>query len=114
MNFDNIGYFQFDNLLQSRIPMILVLLDDVAIKPWYNSLVGMHIDNISLRTTSEKAVGEVQAKKMPLHYAVVVLDNDESKSPAVVRELDELGFLNVYYVKGGFQGISQERQSPNQ
>lgn len=111
MSFDSIGYFQFDNLMQSRIPLVLVMLDEVPLKSWYNSMVGMHIDMISIITTPEQAVGEVQKKKLPLHFAVVVLDQNERKSPAVAKELESLGFINAYYVKGGWDGLLAERQN---
>ena len=113
MEFNNIAYFQFDNLLQSRVPMVLVLLDEVPLKDWYNSIVRMHIDNIAIKETPQTAVQAVKDKNLPSHFAVVVLDLDETKSPAVVRELEKLGLLNAYFVKGGFNGILAERTSPN-
>jgi rhodanese-related sulfurtransferase len=109
MSFDNIGFFQFDNLMQSRVPMVLVLLVDAPLKPWYNSMIGMHIDNISLRTTAEAAVAAIQGKNLPPHFAVVVLDSNESQSPAIVHELEKLGYLNAYYVKGGWDALVAER-----
>jgi hypothetical protein len=111
MSFDNIGYFQFDNLMQSRVPLVLVMLDEVPLKSWYNSMVGMHLDNITVVTTPAEAVSAVQSKNLPLHFAVVVLDLDESKSPAVVHELEKLGHINAYYVKGGWTALVAERQN---
>lgn len=113
MSFNNIGYFQFDNLMQSRVPMVLVLLEDVPLKSWYNSIVGMHIDNISVTVNASDAVAAVQSKKLPLHFAVVVLDKSETQSPAVVQQLEELGYINAYYVKGGWQALVAERQNTN-
>lgn len=113
MSFNSIGYFQFDNLMQSRVPLILVLLDEVPLKSWYNSIVKMHIDNISVVATAPEAVAAVQDKKLPNHFAVVVLDLDESKSPAIVQELEQLGYINAYYVQGGWQALVAERQNTN-
>lgn len=111
MSFNSIGYFQFDNLMQSRVPLVLVRLADVPLKSWYNSIVGMHLDNISVDATPTTAVAAVQEKKLPNHFAVVVLDLDESKSPAVVQELEKLGYINAYYVQGGWQALVAERQN---
>lgn len=110
MDFNSIGYFQFNNLLQSRIPLVLVLLEPVDLKPWYNSMVQMHLDNISVICEPEQTLEVIQAKNLPNHFAVVVLDMSGTKSPAVAVALEQAGFTNSYYVQGGFLGISEERK----
>lgn len=110
MEFNSIGYFQFDNLLQNRVPFLLVTLDEVDFKPLYNSLIQLHIQNISLACTPGNALESVQAKKLPPHFAIIVLDKDEKKSPQVAKELEKTGCTNVYYVKNGFNGLLTERQ----
>ena len=97
MEFDNIGYFQFDNLLQNRIPMVLVVLDSVDLSGWYNSLIRMHLQNISLICEPHNAVTSVQTKKLPSHFAIIVIDENGEKSPPVVKELEKAGFTNAYY-----------------
>lgn len=100
--------------MQSRVPLILVRLDEVPLKSWYNSVVGMHIDNVSIESTPTEAVAAVQNKNLPIQFAVLVLDLDESKSPAVVQELEKLGYINAYYIQGGWQGLITERQNTKQ
>lgn len=113
MEFNNIGYFQFDNLLRNRVPLILVMLDEVDLKSWYDSMVKMHIDNISLKCNPEDALELILNKKLPNSFGVVVLDKNGEKSPAVVAGLEKAGFTNAYYVKNGFVGISAERHQEN-
>ena len=107
-DFNSIGFFQFDNLLQSRTPFLLLLLDEIDLKPNYNSLVHMHLDIISSYCSSEKALGVVQEKNLPNHYAIIVLDLNGKKSPLVAKSLESAGFINVYYVKNGFTAFSKE------
>lgn len=110
MELNSIGYFQFNNLVQNRIPLVLLLLDEVDLKPWYNSLVNMHLENVSVFCQPEDALRVIQEKNLPSHFAIIVLDRHGDKSPSVTTGLEQAGFINVYYVKNGFVGIAQERQ----
>ncbi|MGZ3768834.1 MAG: rhodanese-like domain-containing protein [Bdellovibrio sp.] len=110
MEFNNIGFFQFNNLVQNRVPFLLVLLDEVDVKPWYNSLVQMHLENISIFCAPGEVLETVQAKKLPPHFAIIVLDKDQKRSPKVVKELEKAGHSNVYFVKDGFEGLLTERK----
>ncbi len=110
MEFNSIGYFQFDNLLQTRTPFLLVLLEQVEISHWYSSLVKMHLQNISIQCTVENALTSVQERNLPPHFAVVVLDKDANLAPGVVASLEAAGFLNAFFVKDGFLGLLKERQ----
>ncbi len=109
MDFNSIGYFQFNNLVQSRVPLVLLLLDSVDLKPWYNSIVHMHLENVSINCKPNQALEVIKEKNLPPHYAIVALDLHGQTSPSVVTELEGAGFINVYYVKGGFVGIAQEK-----
>lgn len=109
MEFNSIGYFQFDNLIQTRTPFLLVILDEVNLSDWYKSVTKMHLDNISLHCQVETVLESVKAKNLPEHFAVVVLDKDEKSSPAVAATLEKAGFLNSYFVKDGFDGLLKER-----
>ncbi|MEK2644095.1 rhodanese-like domain-containing protein [Bdellovibrio sp. BCCA] len=110
MEFNSIGFFQFDNLLRNRVPLLLVMLEEVNLKPWYDSVVQMHIQNATISCTSkEEALKLIQDKKLPAHFGIVVLDQKGDKSPTVVAELEKVGFTNAFYVKNGFVGISEER-----
>lgn len=110
MEFNSIGYFQLDNLLQNRVPFILIMLDEVDLKSWYNSMIQMHIENISLRCDTTKILESIQSKKLPPHFAIIILDQDQKKSPPLVKQLEKAGYTNVYYVKNGFNGLLTERQ----
>lgn len=110
MEFNSIGFFQFDNLIQTRTPFLLVILDGIDLSGWYKSVTKMHLDNISLASTPEGALEDVKGKNLPPHFAVVVLDNNEKSAPQVVASLENAGFINSFYVKGGLEGLLKERQ----
>lgn len=109
MEFNQIGYFQLDNLLQNRIPMLLVSLDPVDLNSWYNSLVNLHLKNITLECSENNAIDLIQEKKLASSHAIIVIDRDASKSPDIVKKLEALGYINAFFVQGGWLGISAER-----
>lgn len=111
MEFNSIGFFQFDNLLQNRVPFLLITLDETNLKSWYNSVIQMHIDNISVSCSEETALDAVKEKNLPLHFAIIVLDIDGTKSSKMTKTLERAGYTNVFYIKDGFQGLSRDRQS---
>ncbi|WP_291515621.1 rhodanese-like domain-containing protein [Bdellovibrio sp. ArHS] len=107
--FNTIGYFQFNNLIQGRIPMLLVLLDNIDLNPWFNHVTRLHLENITVHSQPDDVLSLIQQRKLPLHYAVLVLDNDGAKSANVVASLEKAGFTNAYYIKGGFAELSTDR-----
>lgn len=109
MDFNSIGYYQLNNLIEVRVPMVLINLENVDLKPWYNSITAMHLDHISLHCTPEEAVAKVTSLGCPPHMSIVVLDQNESHSKKVADSLEKKGFINAYYVKGGFEGLSLEK-----
>ncbi|KYG67677.1 hypothetical protein AZI85_16910 [Bdellovibrio bacteriovorus] len=109
MMFNTIGYFQFNNLIQGRIPMLLVLLDNIDLAPWFNQVTRLHLENIVVHSQPEQVLPLIQERKLPLHYAVLVLDNDGVRSASTVETLEKAGFTNAYYVKGGFTALANER-----
>lgn len=108
MDITQIGYFQFNNLIQGRIPMVLVNLG-VDLKVWYKSVEAMHIDNVTITGSTEEIQQQIKAKNLPAHYPILVIDQDGVKAKPLVEILESQGHMNVYYLKGGFEGITKER-----
>jgi rhodanese-related sulfurtransferase len=109
MDINQLGYFQFDNLIQNRVPFILLNLG-VNLDHLYSGFWAMHLQNVNTPCTSADAVSKVQEKKVPNHYAVVIIDADGSQSKKLVSTLEKAGFTNTYYVKDGLRGLDKERQ----
>lgn len=108
-NFNSIGHFQFENLIQSRVPMLLFLLDGVEVKSWYNSYINMHLDIITNRCQASEIPSIIAEKKVPKDYAIVVLDKNGEEAEKVVVSLEK-DHTNIYYVKGGLLSLEAERQ----
>ncbi len=109
MDFTQIGYFQFNNLIKGRIPMILVNLG-VDLKAHYGHVEGLHIDNCQVMGSTEEIVNQVQSKNLPPHYPIVIIDQDGSACTPVVEALEAKGFNNVYTLKNGMIGFEKEKQ----
>jgi len=108
MEVNQIGFFQFDNLIQNRVPFILVNLG-VDLSSWYKAHLALHLENHTLACTPENAIELVQAKKVPPHYALVVIDAKGETSFLVAASLEAAGFINVYVVKNGLAGLAIDR-----
>lgn len=109
MNFNKIGYFQLDNLLQSRVPCLLVVYDNIDLAPWYNSVIKHHLEAISMNLEPHQGLDVIQSKNFTSDHSIIVIDRDGSKAQMLVEQLEEQGFTNVFYVTGGFEQLSKER-----
>lgn len=69
----------------------------------------MHIANCTIHCTHENYLELITAKKLPLHFAVVVLDQDGTHGKKIASHLESLGYINSHYVNGGFAGIQKEK-----
>ena len=114
MSFNTIAFFQFDNLIRNRVPLMLILLDNIDLTPWYNSIVKMHLEVITHRLKANQVLSYVKEQKADLQFGILVLDTDGKHSPAVVESLEQAGYLNAFYVSGGFnQLLTEKGQNPN-
>lgn len=103
-----IGFFQLDNLIRGRVPFVLLNLG-ADLSGWYNSVEAMHLNNCTLACTEENYIEQLQTKNLPMHFAVVVLDQDGSKSKRIANSLEAAGFMNAHYVRGGLKGLEKEK-----
>ncbi len=112
MDINQLVYFQFENLIQNRVPFILLNLG-VNLDHLYSGYWAMHLQNVNTPCVPADAVAKVQEKKVPNHYAIVIIDTDGSQSQKLVPVLEKAGFTNTYYVKNGLIGLDKERQEGN-
>jgi rhodanese-related sulfurtransferase len=110
MNYNSIAFFQFDNLLRNRVPILLLLLEDgLELHTWYDSLVRLHLEAISHRIDNSDALALVREKKLPVQFGILVLDRNGQKSPGVVQELEQAGYMNAFFVPGGYEQLLTEK-----
>ena len=110
----SIGYFQFDNLVKGRIGFVFlnfgVMTHDV-----YPHVFKMHLESRELQLPH----GEIKTASTPdilaamSHHsketAVIVLCQDGKKSAEIATALEEAGYLNTFFIKGGWDQVLIER-----
>lgn len=109
MSFNKIGYFQLDNILQARIPCMLIAYDNIELGLWYNSIIKLHLEAITTHLLPEQDIHHLKLDGLPDSQSIVVIDKDGTKAQHLVSQLEEKGFTNVFYVTGGFEQLSKER-----
>jgi len=108
-----VGHFQFDNLVKGRVPFYL-LRPNLDIEAPYGILEKMHLRNFSVvlekleMPQAQAALDERRARK---EDPIVVLDEDGRQSEKLAHDLVAAGYINVYFVLGGWQEILAEIQS---
>lgn len=103
-----LGFFQFDNLVQNRVPFLLVNLG-VDLTGLFSSVSMMNLENNTITTTLEKAPAEIAARTLPPHFAIVSICRDGNESCKLAKILEDKGVVNSYYVEGGLEGFKQQK-----
>ncbi len=107
---NKIGFYQFDNLVQGRIPfMFLNLSHDVS--NWYNSIYKLHIETYQVCLKEADIEQELKTRQIPLDFAILVLCDDGQKSEKIAQNLHKKGYTNVYMINGGYQQMMTERKN---
>ncbi|MFP5518537.1 MAG: rhodanese-like domain-containing protein [Bdellovibrionia bacterium] len=108
MDFNVISYFQLDNLVRTRTHFIFInYAEDIS--SWFGPLEKIHLRNFQRNWPPNDVVTELQNMKAPLEQAIVVLCQDGHKSKELVNQLTSSGYLNVYYVDNGYEGLLKEK-----
>lgn len=105
---NKIGFFQFDNLVQNRVPFILLNLG-TSLAPLFISIYKMHVENHEILTDETLAPKALEDMKAPLDAALVLICDDGIKSSRLLEQLEKKGYSNVYLLDGGYQQLMTER-----
>jgi rhodanese-related sulfurtransferase len=106
-----IGHFQFDNLVRNRVPFMLLKSLAVDVESMFGPVEKSHLRNFSLPLqtfdlhSAQASLAERQAQK---DSPLVILCKDGKSSLELAKLLCEQGFLNVYYVLDGMNGLSDQ------
>lgn len=105
-----IGFFQFDNLVRNRVPFLL-LKTNVDVESQFGVMEKMHLRHFSIPLEkmdlihAQAAMAERHAEK---DSPVVVLCEDGVVSMELAKKLCEQGYVNVYYVLDGVNGLREK------
>lgn len=108
MDLNALGFFQFDNLVQNRVPFLLVNLG-VDLSGLFNNVSMMNLENNTLNTTMENAISDINVRKLPPHFAIVSICTDGVQSSQLATLIENQGVMNSYYVQGGIEGFKKQR-----
>lgn len=105
---NEIGYFQFDNLIRNQIPFVLLNLG-VDLKGFYKlSHHQNHLEKLSVNTTPDQALQLLKNRNHPTHEAILIICEKGAQAPALVDALESAGYSNVFYVKGGIEALNTD------
>lgn len=102
-----IGYFQFENLIRTRVPFVLISWG-FDFKEWFRGLEKMHVEQVLRRVDQlPMLLPELQQN---LEQPIVFVCHDGKQSKAQMEKFESLGFKNVFYVIGGWEAMDAERE----
>ena len=76
---------------------------------WYTSVTKTHVENYEVLTNPAHAVIDLEAKKLPKDFAIVVVCDNGQKSSDLYLVLQKKTYTNVYLVDGGYQQMMTDR-----
>jgi len=106
---NKIGYYQFDNLINNRVPFLFLnLAQDVS--TWYNSIYKMHVEtNQIMIQNSDEIINVLNQRQIPKEFAILLLCNTGQQSESLARQLEIKGYTNVYLIDGGYQQMIKDK-----
>lgn len=106
-----IGFYQFNNLVDNKVPFFMINLGS-DLSNWYESIYRAHIQANQVCATAENAALLLVEKEIPLDFAIVVVCQDGIESLKLVEVLEKKGYTNVYLIDGGIQQMMTDRGNP--
>jgi hypothetical protein len=99
-----IGYFQFDNLVRSRVPFCLFRFE-VSLAGIYKGPELEHIDRYGIACERSFAttagIRILEERRYRTIDPVLVICSDGVQSKKWADELSRKGYINCYFVEGG-------------
>lgn len=108
-SYQEIGFFQLDNLVRNRIPFVLLSLG-VDFSRFYDEVVYQnHLFSQTISTSRENVLKDLSSKNIPSESAVVLVCPKGDLSVRLKSTLEKQGYSNVYLVRNGFEGLLKDR-----
>ena len=105
---NKIGFYQFDNLIQNRIPFLLINLGQ-DISSWYESIFKQHLETAQRRIDSLEVDALLKTEKIPKEFPILLLCQNGKISGKMTDSLIKQGFSNVYQIDGGIQQMMTDK-----
>jgi rhodanese-related sulfurtransferase len=106
---NEIGYFQFDNLVQNRVPFVLLSFD-IDFSAFYSLTVPQrHLESQLISSSKDKAIEVLKSKSIAPETPIVLVCSQGKVSGRVASLLEKKGFTNVFLVQGGYEALMKDR-----
>jgi hypothetical protein len=114
----SLGGFQFDNLVQGRIPFLFINLG-VDTSKVYPHVFKMHLDRTLLhlqdqeiaRASNAEILAGLQKMNYPHEMAIVVMGYDDLRAQEITDFLERENYKNVFFVRGGWNQLIAEKEA---
>lgn len=104
-----IGFFQFDNLVKSGVPFMIVAVevDPYSFYKEQHRHIQSYTQNFSKNGSVQELDQKIKELKVSKEFPIVILCQDGKKSFELSQGLESLGYMNAYHVLDGFQSFGQ-------
>ncbi len=106
LNLNEIGDFQFENLIKNRIPFVLINLTPSLPVLFAQSFYQKHVESIEIRTQESEVLEKLKEKNHPSHEAILIICENGERSQSQVTQLESNGYLNVFFIAGGMNTLA--------
>ena len=107
---NEIGLFQFNNLVQTRIPFLFVNLG-ADINGIFSGPAKAHLENHTISGSESEMISEIEKRKLLLEHAIVILSKDGREAGKMAQQLEQKNYSNVYVIRDGLRGLQSEKPS---
>lgn len=97
---NTIDFFQFDNLVRNRVPFLFLNLSGTSLDSRFALLDKTHLRNYEVLYDGDNCLSEIEQRKLPKEFPVVLYSEDPYTAEAIVKNLANLGYINAYMVRG--------------
>jgi len=107
MSYDlsQIGFFQFDNLVRSRVPFFLIH-EQIPFSEIYGPVEKMHLEARSVLVDFTQpiaaALKEMQERRIPKAFPIVILSKDGNAGQDWLKTLESEGYNQACWVVDGW------------
>lgn len=107
---NQISFFQFDNLVQNRVPFLLLNMGP-KLADLYTSIYKTHLETYEVLTSFNEALSHLSKQNIQKDHAILLVCENGQNSQQVLETLEKNGYTNVYVINGGYQQMMTERAS---
>lgn len=111
LGLNKLGYFQFANLLENRVPFDLLSWNE-KFEGWFKGMAEGHLKEVlhvlPQGTSAQEAAAFVKSRKK--EHPIVLICDPEELSLKAAELLRQHGFTNVFVADGGLTGLRRDRE----